>query len=208
VRLIVGGQVTYNNMLDAYAKAGLFNKAEALIEEMRAQGHPPNSVTYLLLISAYIKENSGVEAEAILQRMREQGIEPDIRHYNGVILAYGKAWKVKEAERIFAELKSVALMPDLACYRTMMKIYLDRAYFREGLALYEELRTFSELDGNLYSVVVDLYIGAGKELEANEMLNELKSKGYIYKGKHGPLPGSIARVWRRSNHAPGAVTTI
>ena len=201
-------QVTYNNLVDAYGRAGLFEEATKLLQEMSEQGRPPNAITYLVLISAYGNKERGFEAEALLKRMQEEKIEPDVRHYNGVILAYGKARKVDDLERIFSEMKLLGILPDLACYRTILKIYLEQSEFGKGLGLYEELRSTFRLDQNLYSIVVDLYRGAEKHLEADRLVTELESKGFFYKGKHGPVHGTVARVWRRSDHSSGGNSAL
>lgn len=201
-------QVTYNNLVDAYGRAGLFEEAKRLLQEMIKQGRPPNAITYLVLISAYGNKERGSEAEAILKRMQDEKVEPDVRHYSGVILAYGKARKVDEAERIFSEMKSLGVLPDLGCYRTIMKVYLEQSEFGRGIGLYEELRSTFELDQYLYSIVVDLYRGAGKPLESDRLVAELESKGFFYKGKHSPVHGTVARVWRRSDHSSGSNSVL
>ena len=191
-------QVTYNSLVGAYARAGCFKEAETLREKMIKQGCLPSTTTYLLLISAYGAKGKGAAAESVLTRMQGEGLDPDMRHYTGVIQAYGNARNLRDAQRVFSNMKAVGIKPDLGCYRTLIKICLKKAQYDAGLELYDEIRRSKfTLDQNLYNMVVDLYLGAHKHIEANEMLTKLESEGFLYKGQQGPMHKTVTSVWRR-----------
>ena len=194
-------QVIYNNLLDAYARAGFFTEARLLLGDMRRSGCPPTSVTYLLLISAYGANEKAADAESLLHLMHERDLNPDYRHYNEVIRAYGKIGKLSDARRIFSDMKGAGVEPELGCLRTLLKIYLDHGQFEQGWEVYKDLSSFFKLDQNLYGIAVDLCIGAGRNAEADQLRTELKEKGFIYRAKQQLPPRRTVRsVWRKSDH--------
>mmetsp|Transcript_66780 Transcript_66780/g.159765 ORF Transcript_66780/g.159765 Transcript_66780/m.159765 type:complete len:1049 (-) Transcript_66780:193-3339(-) len=71
--------VTYNTLIKAYMKWGMYDKASALVKEMRAQGHSPNHVTYNELIHAFVKsENSRWQNQVwqLIGEMKAEGVQP------------------------------------------------------------------------------------------------------------------------------------
>jgi pentatricopeptide repeat protein len=176
---------------------------------MRRRGCPPTSVTYLLLVSAYSANEKAADAESLLHLMQERDVNPDYRHYNEVIRAYGKVGKLSDACRIFSEMKAAGVEPELGCLRTLLKIHLDHSQFEQGLEVYKDLSPSFTLDQNLYSIAVDLCIGAGRYAEADQLRAELKKKGFIYKGKHQlPPPRIVRSIWRRSDHIKPLVNDV
>jgi pentatricopeptide repeat protein len=101
----------------------------------------------------------------LLHLMQERDVNPDYRHYNEVIRAYGKVGKLSDACRIFSEMKAAGVEPELGCLRTLLKIHLDHSQFEQGLEVYKDLSPSFTLDQNLYSIAVDLCIGAGGMLK-------------------------------------------
>ena len=199
-------QVIYNNLLDAYARAGFYTEARLLLGNMRRSGCPPTSVTYLLLMSAYSAKERTHDAESLLHLMQERDLNPDCRHYNEVIRAYGKVGKISDACRIFSEMKAAGVEPELGCLRTLLKIHLDHGQFEQGLEIYKDLSSSFTLDQNLYGIAVDLCIGAGRHAEADQLRAELKEKGFIYKRKRQiPLPRTVPSIWRRKDHVKPVV---
>lgn len=192
----------YNNLLDAYARAGFFTEARLLLGDMRRRGCPPTSVTYLLLISAYTANGKATDAESLLHLMEERGVNPDCRHYNEVIRAHGKLGNISDACRVFSEMKAAGVELELGCLRTLLKIHLDHGQFEQGLQVYKELSPSFILDQNLYGIVVDLCIGAERHAEADQLRVELEQKGFVYRSKRQAPPRTIPSIWRKSDHIP------
>lgn len=170
-------QVGYNIMINVYAAAGLYDEAEKLFQAMQTDGFSPDSFTYLSLIQAYTESLKYSEAERTIYNMREQGIPPSCSHYNHLLSAFSKAGLMEEAKRVFKELVVAGLSPDLACSRTMLKGYLDYGIFEEGIEFFEGVRDSAESDRFIMSVAVHLYKLAGREEEANGILDAMNRMG-------------------------------
>lgn len=144
---------------------------------MQRDGFSPDSFTYLSLIRAYAERLKFSEAEETINSMRKQGISPSCSHYGHLLSAFLKSGLITEANRVYKELITTGLSPDLACYRTMLKGYMDYGYVEQGIDFFEEVRESAESDGFIMSAAVHLYKYAGKELEANGILDFMNSSG-------------------------------
>merc|ERR1719409_2156170 len=72
--------VSFNTLIKAYLQSGSFDKARALVEELRREGLEPNRVTFNELINAL--GNKGGEGRrkqmwAIVEEMTAAGVKPN-----------------------------------------------------------------------------------------------------------------------------------
>ncbi|KAH8486107.1 hypothetical protein H0E87_027543 [Populus deltoides] len=94
--------ITFNDMLDVYAKAELFNKARELFmmarkRELRECGLRPDMCSYNTLIKAYGIAGTVEDAVCLVKEMRQNGIEPDEITYTNLITALQQNDKYLEA---------------------------------------------------------------------------------------------------------------
>lgn len=170
-------QVSYNIMINAYATAGLHHEAEELFQAMRRDRCSPDSLTYLALIRAYTESSKFSEAEEIIMSMQKEGVPPSCVHFNQLLSAFAKAGFTEETEKVYRAIISAGLSPDMACYRTMLRGYLEYGHVRKGITFFEEIRKFVEPDRFIMSSAVNFYKFAGKESEAEGILDSMKSLG-------------------------------
>lgn len=167
-------------MINVYAAAGLYHEVEKLFEAMQRVGFVPDSFTYLSLVRAYTESLKYSEAEETINSMLKQGISPSCSHFNHLLSAFSKAGLIVEANRVFEKLLSAGLIPDLACYRTMMKGYMHYGCVEEGISFFEQVKESAEPDRFILSSAVHLYKYAEKEIEANSILDSMKSLGISF----------------------------
>ena len=170
-------QVSYNIMINVYATAGLHHEAQELFQAMLRDGCSPDSLTYLALIRAYTQSFKFLEAEETIMSMQNEGVLPSCVHFNQLLSAFAKAGFTEEAERVYHTLLSAGLSPDVACYRTMLRGYLDYGCVEKGITFFEQIRESVEPDRFIMSSAVHFYKLAGKELEAEDILDSMKSLG-------------------------------
>ncbi|CBI26526.3 unnamed protein product, partial [Vitis vinifera] len=171
------GKVSYNIMINVYATAGLHHEAQELFQAMLRDGCSPDSLTYLALIRAYTQSFKFLEAEETIMSMQNEGVLPSCVHFNQLLSAFAKAGFTEEAERVYHTLLSAGLSPDVACYRTMLRGYLDYGCVEKGITFFEQIRESVEPDRFIMSSAVHFYKLAGKELEAEGILDSMKSLG-------------------------------
>jgi len=72
--------VSYNTLIKAYLQEQSFDKARALMEEMRREGLQPNRVTFNELVNGLVTRGSPVQRQeiwAIVKEMKAAGVKPN-----------------------------------------------------------------------------------------------------------------------------------
>lgn len=84
----------YTALLSAYSRSGLFDKAFAILEQMKVtSGCQPDVFTYSILLKSCLQVYEFGKVQFLLSDMAAQGIKANTITYNTLIDAYGKAKK-------------------------------------------------------------------------------------------------------------------
>jgi pentatricopeptide repeat protein len=158
---------SYTAVLDAFARRGQSESAEAILEEMCkdfANGNrnaKPDVVAYTTVLSAWSRSqsrNAPERAEAILSRMWElyksntgggQPVKPNVVSYTGVIDCWAKSAKKHGAQRAEALLREMQrlskeeghkdLTPGFRTYNTVLNAFARRGHPEKAEAILEEM---------------------------------------------------------------------
>ncbi|CAA0813104.1 Pentatricopeptide repeat-containing protein [Striga hermonthica] len=177
------GQMSYNIMINVYAADGLYKEAEKLLLSMQKNNCRPDSQTYLSLIRAYTNGFKYSEAEKAIDAMQREGISVCCGHFNLLILAYAKSGSIGESERIYRKIISTGLNPDLKSKSMMLRSYVDYGLVEQGIRFFESECRLMRPNRFLLSAAVHLYRAAGKELQADEILNAMNDLGATFFSK-------------------------
>ncbi|CAN8257825.1 unnamed protein product [Cochlearia groenlandica] len=97
--------VSWTSIISAYAMNGLPDKALASFEEMKREGHTPNSVTYLAALSACSHGGLITQGLKIFKSMVEQhNIKPVLHHYSCIVDMFSRAGEVDTAIELIKNL--------------------------------------------------------------------------------------------------------
>lgn len=113
--------VTFNTMINAYAKFGHYEDAYAVFKSLKKSSLQPDRVTYTALIKTSIKSGSIEKALDTLDDMKWVGIKPDIVSYNNIIEALCNANRLFEAKDLINEMEMTRVSPDSMTYGLLMK---------------------------------------------------------------------------------------
>ncbi|KAL7481603.1 hypothetical protein ACHAW6_007282 [Cyclotella cf. meneghiniana] len=193
----------YNIVLNCYAKAGLADKAEALLTEMTET--LPNAVSYSLVIKAlsnskdqsavsrawsvlyslgYRKGNSSVSSESRLSPVFDESIEP----FNSMLKLLAKRGLALEAEMLLDSMDELVLEgmlkigPDVSSYEAVLEALgrcRDSDSAQRAEVLVTRLEVLSELGGCLqpsllvYNNLLNCYGNAGMAGKAERLFDRL-----------------------------------
>lgn len=109
-----------NEVIDAMAAGKQWQRAIQFLDEMRADGVPPNVISYGAAIKVCVTAGQWSQALNLLRTMRRDNIQPDVISYNYVIdgCAHTKNWYAVQHDLVlikfqnsFSALPAQALRP-------------------------------------------------------------------------------------------------
>mmetsp|Transcript_20715 Transcript_20715/g.84174 ORF Transcript_20715/g.84174 Transcript_20715/m.84174 type:complete len:511 (+) Transcript_20715:210-1742(+) len=95
--------IAYNSMIHGYSKSDQFEKASALIQEMRAKEIPRTATTYSPLLEYLARRRRIPEAKQVLERMRQDEIKYDPRLHNAILFMYSCGKETSKALGLLLE---------------------------------------------------------------------------------------------------------
>lgn len=112
--------ISYNIMIEAYARAGRRSDAFAIYNSMRDAGVNPDKVSITSLIKAVVKDDDIETARLFLRDMKNNNIEADVVAYNTVIRALCDKLQWYDAKELVAEMETSGINPDQKTYGLLM----------------------------------------------------------------------------------------
>jgi pentatricopeptide repeat protein len=112
--------ITFHNLMSAYARGGHVTEALALFDKMQKQGIPADEHTYAILMDAHAESGDFASARALMEELKKTKLEPNLVHYNILLKACGKVSDLMSAFQLYEEMKERKIKPDLVTFITMM----------------------------------------------------------------------------------------
>lgn len=143
-------------LLSAYGRSGLFEKAFALLKDMKNTPNcHPDVFTYSILIKSCVRVFAFDKVQILLADMESWGIKPNTVTYNTLIDAYGKAKKFAEMEAMLQKmLQEGNCQPDVWTLNSALRAFgssgqielMEKCYEKfQGAGIEPSIRTFNIL---------------------------------------------------------------
>ncbi|CAM9822017.1 unnamed protein product [Ectocarpus sp. 8 AP-2014] len=133
-------QIAYGTAVSACAMAGQWEKAVALLADMRRSKLRPDVVAYSSAIKACGAEGRWEEALGLLKEMQECGVRPNLITYTGAMEACGRAGRWNNALGLLAEVRDRGLRPDTFTLNAVMDALGRSGETEKALALLDTMR--------------------------------------------------------------------
>ncbi|KAK1326287.1 Pentatricopeptide repeat-containing protein [Acorus calamus] len=190
---------TYNAMLRGLCARGMMKGANELLNEMDERKVEPDSITCNTLINAYGKIGDMATAWRVRNRMLESGLALDGFTYKALIRGFCNAKEFDEAKEVLLDLISAGFTPSYSTYSWIVDGYCDqkneeavlgscteiRRLCKRGLVdcswkLYRDMKLKGVTgDSLVYAGMAFAFLGAGKQMAALDMLDEMVNKQMI-----------------------------
>lgn len=170
--------VTYNIMIDAYARTGQWARAVEVLDSIARQGLIPEARTYNSIISACGKASQPAAAAQVYERMLVDGVEPTSTTYTSVISAFGRVGKVDEAFRVYRDMAARGCEANVITYSSLISVCERAGRVELALKLFDEMRE-SGVRPNVvtYNAIVSACAHAGMWQRAAELVDSMGSFG-------------------------------
>merc|ERR1719321_768081 len=151
---IASNTVTYNTMIDANARSGRMDKAEALFREMYA----PDIITYSTLVKGYCSYGDIDKGFAVLKEMTTAGKhEPDEILYNSLLDGCAKQHRVDEALALVEDMHKNHVRPSNFTLSILVKLLGRSRRLNQAFTTVEETCKRFDLQANIHVYTCLIY---------------------------------------------------
>merc|ERR1719487_1898116 len=180
--------VTYNALIDTYARVGDMDKCAKMFADMCERGVDPDLITYSTVIKGYCVQGNLEQAIQLFTLMRKRGITPDGILFNSILDGCARKQMRTLTEQVLGDMEEANVAPSNFTLSILIKLYgrlgdVDRAF--EIVETYPQKYGF-ELNATVYTCLMSTCMSndnAEKALEVFEMMKTSKcapdSKTYL-----------------------------
>ena len=170
----------YTAVIDACAKAKMWKKALALLDEMQQRGIEPSEVTYSVAISACGNGGQWQKALDLLKLMKSKGMSTNVITYNAALTALSKAsrQKVRFMSKVTTDDFPVRPGQKVTMENDMIFEQQGDGLWTRALGILEEMKADGiEPDGFCYSSAISCCGAEGRWKEALDLIDTMKKGG-------------------------------
>ncbi|CAL9216194.1 unnamed protein product [Arabidopsis halleri] len=127
--------VTWNCMIDQYAKTGLLEESVWLLRQMKYERMKPNSSTFVGLLSSCANNEAGCVGRSVGDLVEEEGLALDAKLGTALVDMYAKLGMLDKAVEIFNRMKD----KDVKSWTAMISGYGAHGLAREAVTLFNKM---------------------------------------------------------------------
>jgi len=125
--------VTYNTLIDIYARVGDMDKVSKMFRDMCDRGVDPDLITYSTVIKGYCVQGDLEQAIQLYNMMWKRGITPDGILFNSILDGCARKQMRTLTEKVLGDMEEAKVAPSNFTLSILVKLYgrlgdLDRAF--------------------------------------------------------------------------------
>lgn len=161
-----------------YGKAGMFDHAQKMFDEMPGLNCPRTSKSFNALLAACVNAKKFDKFEEIFQELPSQAsIEVDVVSYNVLIKAYCEMGALDTAISMLDELEKHGLEPDSVTFNTLLEGLYRNGRFLDGDRIWAVMEGKNVVPGiRSYNSRLRGMVQDGRMLDAIKLIDEMRSK--------------------------------
>ncbi|XP_022716037.1 pentatricopeptide repeat-containing protein At3g13150-like [Durio zibethinus] len=162
-----------------YGKAGMFEYAQKLFDEMPELKCDRTVKSFNALLSAVVHSKKFDKAGKLLEQLPEKvGIEPDLISYNTVIKAFCEMGSMDSAFSVVDTLEKKGLGPDIVTFNTLLDGFFSKGRIADGEEIWGLMERKNVVPNiRSYNSKLRGLVSENMMLKAVEMWEEMESKG-------------------------------
>eukprot|EP00752_Nemacystus_decipiens_P004025 g3686.t1 len=175
-------QLSYNTIMDAYARLGNVRNVVKIYNFMQGEGIPPDVVTTTILVKAQVGSGDvDAGARTLIEMMKSSSLKAqlDAFPFNTIIKGLMKTLQWQKAMDLFRGMRYNNVKPNLMTFNTLMAGLNKARVPSITVELYEEMMQVGGLmpDVYTYSCLVSAYARLGDVEAAVKVLSDMAKSG-------------------------------
>merc|ERR1719487_3193337 len=169
--------VTYNMLIDTYARVGDMTRVSKMFKDMCERGVDPDLITYSTVIKGYCVQGDLEQALQLFTLMRKRGITPDGILFNSILDGCARKQMRTLTEQVLTDMEETKVAPSNFTLSILIKLYgrlgdVDRAF--EVVETYPAKYGF-ELNATVYTCLMATCISNDDVQRALEVFEKMKT---------------------------------
>merc|ERR1719506_424833 len=115
--------VTYNTLIDIYARVGDMDKVSKMFRDMCDRGVDPDLISYSTVIKGYCVQGDLEQALQLFTLMRKRNIKPDAILFNSILDGAARKQMTSLVEQVFSDMESSGVSPGNFTLSILVKMY-------------------------------------------------------------------------------------
>uniref|UniRef100_A0A0D6RA33 Pentacotripeptide-repeat region of PRORP domain-containing protein n=1 Tax=Araucaria cunninghamii TaxID=56994 RepID=A0A0D6RA33_ARACU len=170
-------RLTYGALLNAYVKANLAEKAEAIMEKVKISGYATTALNYNAMMNLYMQTHQFEKVPLVVQEMRRNGISPDAFSYNIWITTCAAMSDVDSIEKVMDEVKhDNSVNTDWTIYSTVANMYIKADLVDKAESALNEVKNkMPKGERSAYEYLISQYASLDNKEEMYTIWESLKT---------------------------------
>merc|ERR1719183_2068550 len=131
--------VTYNTLIDIYARVGDMGKVSKMFRDMCDRGVDPDLITYSTVIKGYCVQGDLEQAIQLFTLMRKRGITPDGILFNSILDGCARKQMRTLTEQVLDDMEKEGVPPSNFTLSILVKLYGRCREVEKAFEVVEEL---------------------------------------------------------------------
>lgn len=168
---------TYGALLNAYGQAKMKEKAEAIVETMKAKGYANDALPYNVMMTLYMNVGEHEKVQMTINEMKEKNVNFDIYSYNIWITTCAAMENLGEMERVVETMTAdSSISANWTTYTTLATMYIKFDNLEKAESCLKEVEVrITGRDRVPFNYLLGLYSSLGKREEVYRVWNWYKS---------------------------------
>ncbi|KAF9985219.1 hypothetical protein BGZ75_003239 [Mortierella antarctica] len=196
---------TYSTLMSLYAKRGMQNEADRILDQMFKDGVKPNMWIFNSVIKRCVNRKDYAGARKVMSMIGDSEMKPDVVTYSTLIDGYARDGNQEAIAEIQTEMAANQIYPNARTITSTIKVF-SRSGFDSDIdgqleAVLQSLPQ-EEMREHTFGVLMNVY-GKRKDLSAAMgIFNHMKSKG---RPINDVIVNSLLDAYVRSDQFPTAI---
>ncbi|PWZ40080.1 Pentatricopeptide repeat-containing protein [Zea mays] len=174
--------ITFNVLIDGYAKSGQMDQASAAYREMQARGLVPDSCTFNIIAARAHKfglcwDHRLDDAWELLLGAIEQGVPLRVTGFNALIAAYSKERLHEEASELYRIMNKLGLAPSSSTFNYLIMGLCNQVRLDEAQLLLEHMVSKGYCLSTSFTISLDAYFRDGNAVGALKCWDDMGKIG-------------------------------
>uniref|UniRef100_A0A2N9HKL7 Pentacotripeptide-repeat region of PRORP domain-containing protein n=1 Tax=Fagus sylvatica TaxID=28930 RepID=A0A2N9HKL7_FAGSY len=172
--------LSHSLYIRALCRAGKLEEAQALVDEVGAEGSTLDQYTYGSIVHGLLQKGRMEEALTKVDSMKQAGINPTVHVYTSLMAHFMKEKQIERALEVFQKMQQEGCQPTIVTYSELLRGYMNMGKVSDAWNIFHRMKLKGPLpDFKTYSIFITSLCKVGRSEEALQLISEMTRNGIV-----------------------------